>query len=218
MKITKILLIVFLLFSCVALAQNLTTQVSAPADTGLEILSNWHTIAIMAIIISVILVAIAYAIGIGFEMPEMQAWARNELSQVFANVLIIVFLIGIVAFIDMATMAMVAGSGVGGLTCVPSENCLGKVANAYLDDYINASRDGAKNVLKNNMKASAWANRRVGLYCYVIYCAQLGVTTTVAGQYILDSDRYSIVFEYYQGLLASLNSQKFFINEISFHK
>ncbi len=216
MRISKILAYVFLVLCTISVAQNLTTTVTNTSGTSLEILTNWQLTAILAIIISVILVAIGYAIGIGFEMPEMEAWARSELTQVFANVIIVIALIGTVAFIDTAVLAMVKGSGAGGIDCNPGENCLNKTATAYLDDYINASRDGALNVVRNNMDASAWANRRVGLYCYTIYCAQAGVTTTVAGQYMLDSDRYQIVFEYYQGLLSSLIAQKFFINEISF--
>ena len=216
MRISKVLLLVFLVIAAAAFAQNLTQVVTQPVSSGLEILSNWRLLAVLAIIISVIFVAIGYAIGIGFEMPEMEAWARSELTQVFANVIIIIALIGIVAFIDFSTMLMVNGSGIGGLNCNAGENCLNKTVNAYLGDYLDAAEAGAMNTLENNLEASAWANRRIGLYCYVIYCAQLGLTTTIAPEYILDSDRYGIIFEYYTGLLSSLHAQSFFINEICF--
>jgi hypothetical protein len=212
----KIALMFLILLASSLFAQNLTETISGTSDTGLEILSNWQALAILAIIISVILVAIAYAIGIGFEMPGMQAWARGELTQVFANVIIIIALFATVAFIDIAVVTMVSASGVGAFTCDAGESCLNKTSNAYIDDYIDSAKIGAKNVLKNNMEASAWANRRVGIYCYTIYCAQLGLTTTLAANYILDSDRYGIIFEYYTGILSSLHAQKFFINEISF--
>jgi len=190
--------------------------VTTPPETGLEILSNWQAIAALGIVISIILVAMGYAIGIGFEMPEMQAWASSELTQVFANVIIIIALLAIVGFIDLVIMTIVNGSGIESVHCVPGENCLSKTSNAYLDDYINTAKDGAKNVLDNNIDAAAWSNRRIGLYCLVIYCIQAGYTTTLVGEYMLDSDRYAIVFEYYQGILSSLYGQKFFINEISF--
>jgi len=214
--IRKISLLLLILLAGTALAQNLTETISETGGTGLEIIGNWQALAILAIVISVMLVAIAYAVGIGFEMPGMEAWARSELSQVFANVIIIIALFATVAFIDMAVVTMVTLSGVGGFSCDAGESCLNKTANAYIGDYIESAEIGARNVLENNMEASGWANRRIGAYCTSIYCAQLGVSMTLAANYILDSDRYGIIFEYYTGLLSSLHAQKFFINEIAF--
>jgi hypothetical protein len=216
MRLSKLFVIVLILVSSIALAQNLTEIVTEPADTGLEILSSWQSLAILAIIISVIFVAMAYAIGIGFSMPQMEAWARSELTQVFANVVIIIALIGAVTFVDLVVMAMVTGSGLP-IPCDVGDNCLKNTVNEYLDDYIDAAKGGAKETIVNNLQAAGWANRRAGLYCTVfIPCVQASFSATIVGHYVLDVDRYTLIFEYYQGLLSSLNAQKFFVNEISF--
>jgi len=216
MKRTVIILAFLLLISSSLFAENLTQIVTEPSGSSLEILSNWRVIAILAILISVILVAMAYAIGMGFGMPEIEAWAKGEISQIFANVVIILALIAVVALIDATIMGIVNTSGVGELYCYPTENCLNKTVNAYLEDYLFTAKSGALNVLENNVEATAWANRRLGFNCYLLKCAQGGITHSIVSYYMLDSDRYSIIFEYYQGLLSSLHSQKFFINEICF--
>ena len=59
--------------------------------------------------------------------------------------------------------------------------------------------------------------RRLGLTCISIYCLQVGVTSTVAAQNVLNMDKYSIIFEYYQNLLASMEAQRFFVQQISFN-
>ncbi len=214
----KIMLAAFLLLlSAPLLAQNVTNVVqNAPTGAAFELFNNWQALAAIALVISTILVGMAYAAGIGFQMSELEAWARSELGQVFANAVIVLALIATVALIDALTMEIVNVSGIGGLHCSPGQNCLNKTANAYLEDYINLSRDGARNVLHQNLAATAWANRRFSVTCYVIYCAQVGVSWSLWAHYILDSDRFSLVFEYYQGVMSSLYSQKFFVSEICF--
>ncbi len=217
MKHRLTLAIVLLLLSATALAQNVTQVVQqAPSSSAFELFNNWQSISVIALVLSTVLVGIGYMVGIGFELPEMQAWARSELGQVFANAIIVIALIGVVALMDVTTMTMVNASGIGGLHCVPGENCLNKTANAYLSDYIGIAQDGAKNVLHQDLVATAWANRRFGIYCYSVWCAEAGVTWSLWANYILDADRYGLVFEYYQGVLSSLYSQVFFVSEICF--
>jgi len=190
------------------------TGVSSP----LEIVSNWQGLAILAIIISIILIAIAYAIGIGFSMPEMQAWASTELVQVFSTVLIVIFLLGIATFIDLLVTGIVNGSEVGNLHCdIGVDNCLNKTSQRYLQDYIDMGKDQARSVLEDNVVAAGWMNKRLGIgFARLLWMFQLSFTTTFGGQFMLDFDRLGIVFMQYQNLLSSLEAQKFFLSEISF--
>ncbi len=212
-------LLVLLLVS-LAFAAGTFTQTQFETETeaaGLEIIENWQLLAVMALIVSIILVAIAYAIGMGMEMPEIKAWAGNELMQVFANAVIIISLVVVIVFIDLFVSAMVMDSGLDIPGCAdPTKSCLQDVSNAYLDDYIESAKSGAKTVLLNNVDAAAMANRRGGVYAITLFALQAGYTTTLAGHYVLDTDMYAILFEYYTNLLTSLESQKFFVNEICF--
>lgn len=209
----SVLLIILLALMTVVAAEEQSVTLTQLSKVAI---SNWQALAFASIIFSAILVAVGAMVGTAMEIPEMKAWAGNEMAQVFANTVLVLVLIGTIIFLDTIVMAMVNESGIGGLSCQAGDNCLKKVANAYLDDYINMGKEGAKNVLQNNMDSMGWANRRFGLYCISLYCAQFGITTTFVAHYMLDADRYTLVFEYYSGILSSLEAQKFFVNEIGF--
>ncbi|HID72716.1 TPA: hypothetical protein EYP38_02130, partial [Candidatus Micrarchaeota archaeon] len=187
--------------------------------SGLEIVSSWQGLAAIAIIISTILVAIGYMIAVAFELPDLRAWASTELSQVIANAILIVILIVTIAFLDTLVMAMINGSEVGGLHCDIGDPCLQEVVTSeygYLQDSITAAKEGAQNALANNMVAAAWMNRRAGISCITIYCIMLSFYMGLAPQYVLDVDRYTIIYEYWVNILNSLHAQKFFIDQVSF--
>jgi hypothetical protein len=212
------LLLLIFLFGLAA-ASTITQEQFAEGTEGsaLEVIRDWKVLAVGAIVVSVILVAIAFVIGIGLEMPEIKAWASNELVQIFANVIIVIMLIVTIAFIDALVSAIVMTSSINIPECsTAGQSCLQAVVSEYLEQYVSAAEEGAKSTLLNNVDAMGMANRRLGLYCLTIYCLQAGYTTTIAGHYLLDVDMYSIIFEYYTNLLASMSAQQFFVNEICF--
>ena len=214
-----LMIVVFLILINFSLAQQNTTQIiqTTTESAQLEIIKSWQALAVFALIISTILVAIAYGIALGFEMPELKAWAGTELNQIIANAVLIAILFVAVGFIDTLTAIMVNTAAPAGMQCAVGENCLQKVSLAYLNDYIGSAEDGVRDVARNNMKASAWVGRNVGIYATsLIPLLQIGLSMPLAANYILDVDRYNIVFEYYTGLLSSLYSQKFFIEQFCF--
>jgi len=197
---------------------NITGAITG-IKSPLEIISNWQGLSILAIIFSIILVAIGYVIGIGFDMPEMKAWASTELIQVFSNVFIIAFLLIIATFLDVFIMEVVNNSGVGNIQCALGENCLNKTSQAYLADYIDIGKSEAKNVVENSVTAAGWMNRRIGANGKTLIVPPLlmfSLSLPMAPWYTLDFDRLGMVFNYYQGILSSLEAQSFFISEISF--
>jgi hypothetical protein len=215
-KLIMLLLVVALSFAQSASEQQFT---QATQSSGLEIAQNWQVLAIIGLFISIVIVAIAYMLGRGFEMPEITAWASTELVQVIVNAIIIASLMGVIAFIELTVISIAVTSNINAPGCYGAANatsCLQDVTNFYLNDYTTTASEGAVGVLKQNMDAAAMAGRRIGLYCLTIYCLQVGTTTTIAGHYVLKSDMYAIVFEYYTNLLSSLEAQKFFVKEICF--
>jgi len=218
----KIILVMLLLSSVLAASDvgNVTTSFQDQiGDAALEAVSSWQAVAALAIIASVILVAIGYMIAVAFEMPTLQAWAGTELSQVIANAILIVIMLGTMTFLDILVMEMINGSEVGGLHCDIGEACLQEVVTSqygYLSDSITAAEEGAKNALANNMIAAAWVNRHAGISCITIYCAMASFNMGLAPQYTLDVDRYTIIYEYWVNILNSLHAQKFFVDQISF--
>jgi hypothetical protein len=197
-------------------------QATGPiSQSPLEIVKDWRILAILALGFSIVLVAIAYMIGIGLEMPEMRAWAGTELSQIFANALIILLVIVVIAFVDVMAIAIAVDADLDlpeclGIGTQTYDTCLQSVANEYLQDYVDTAKLQMRNILVENVKAVNYMNQRAGLYCTSILCLQVGVTTTFAANYLLDSDMYTLLFEYYGNLLGFMEAQLFFVNEVSF--
>jgi hypothetical protein len=219
-------LILLLLFTAYAFADtNATTQFSnVVGSSSVEMAKNWQLYSIGAIMLSVILVAIAYAIGIGFELPEIKAWAGSELVQIFTNAIIVVALIAAIALIEVVVLGMAQASNLGVSACMPgapggtsSMSCLQATTEAYLSDEYNTANDKARSVLQNSVAAGAWMNRRLGITCVSIYCAQIGISGTFMAQNVLYLDKYGIIFEYYMNLLSFMNAQRFFVQAISFN-
>lgn len=222
-------LLFFLLLCASAFAVTETRETTAlfgekTAAATVEVARSWQVLSVLALMISAILVAIAYAVGTGFEVTEIKAWASAEMSQVIANALIIAALIATLAFIDVVVFFIASESGIS--TLVPecmgsvqnsSASCLQAVTAFYFKDHIDAAQKGATNVVENNMDAARWPGMRFGLYCTSIYCLQIGATTSFTGHYILDIDRYNILFEYYTNLLGFMEAQKFFVEQIGFN-
>jgi|GEM_PF-1957057 len=244
MKKALLLLMVFAVFVGLSLAVEAGEAIEEQIEESpLEIIRDWKVLAVLALMLSVILVAIAFAVGIGFDMPEIKAWARTELTQIIANALIIAVVIGILGFADTIVIAMVIDSGLtinecwgtppavsctedfecasgvcqGGECVMPQfSTCLQAVTHAYLEDYVTTAKDKLKHLLVENVKAVNAMNTRTGIYCTSIFCAQAGFSTTWGGHLALDSDMYMILFEYYSNLLGFMEAQLFFIDEIAF--
>ena len=214
-------LLILLLLVSLCMADNAASQFQSQTSSfTMEIGKNWQLLSVMALIISVILVAIAYVIGIGLEMPEMKAWAGTELVQVIANAIIIALLIVTLAFIELVVLGIAAGSNLNVPACMgagaESVGCLQGVTDSYLSSYIDIAESNAKGVLKDNVFAAGMMGRRIGLNCITIFCAQIGASSTIGGQYIVKTDMYMIIFDHYTNLIASMEAQKFFVDNIAF--
>jgi hypothetical protein len=62
--------------------------------------ANWYAITFIVISVALSLVSLAYMMGIGFHLPKLQAWAKEELYQALASALIAVLLMAFVSTID----------------------------------------------------------------------------------------------------------------------
>ncbi|MCI0503209.1 hypothetical protein L0Y65_00690 [Candidatus Micrarchaeota archaeon] len=215
MKLTalSLLLLIACAFAQTEFESNFTKQTEQAGLPGF--IRDWRVIAISAIMTSIILVAIAYAVGIGMEIPEIRAWAGSELVQIFVTAIIIITFMVVLGLLDAIAVETAQYSGIS-MACSGGQSCLQSIAETYLGTYIDVAKEDARKIALDSIDAGSWASRRFGLYCTSIYCLQIGATFGVNGHYVLDTDRYNIVFEYYSGILSSMEAQRFFISHISF--
>ena len=87
--------------------------------------ADWYALTFIIISVVLAIISLAYMIGIGFHLPKLQAWAKEELYQVFASALIAVLLISFVSTIETTMKAAYNNQ-------VPFD-----IANGYIDTMIS---------------------------------------------------------------------------------
>jgi len=181
--------------------------------------ANWKGISVMIALVTVMLVALAYMAGKGFDMPEIRAWAASELSQAFVTVLIVIFMVAIVGFADEIARFIVNQSNVG-FQCEDGDPCAIMTANAYLDGLIDSADTAALELAQDNIKALKQATRKAGGYAVPfikpIPLLQLAIYASAEAGKIMDAERYGILYEYWINMLSILHAQKFFVGTIVF--
>ena len=193
------------------------------AKEACELFTNWETATVLALIISAIIVSLTYMVSIGFDMPDLKAWAGTELSQIIATAIIIASLVVVLVFINELVVNIVELSQIPGLKCEISENCLNKTASFYFDGYIDKAKNQMRAALEEVKEKIAASSRRINSYCSQVLlpipCLQFSTSFSVdpdLGKNILDAERAAFVFEYYQNLLSSMEAQKFFVQNVSY--
>lgn len=193
------------------------------AKEACGLFTKWETAAVLALIISAIIISLTYMISIGFDMPDLKAWAGTELSQIIATAIIIAGLVAVLAFINQVVGIIVNESHIQGFSCQLSENCLNKTASFYFDSYIRTAKNQMRAALAETKEKMEASSRRMNAYCsqliLPIPCLQFSTSFSVdpdVGKDILDAERAGAVFEYYQNLLSSMEAQNFFVTNVSY--
>ncbi len=122
-----------------------------------SIVGSWQLYAIMIMVLMVGVVALAYAIATAFSLPDLKAWADVELGEIFASALILIFLIAIITFIDVAVRGLVAPAFPD--ACEGSSFCAASIAEAYLDSYVEAADSLYKDIMVKNIEKAREATR-----------------------------------------------------------
>ncbi|MCX6776866.1 MAG: hypothetical protein NTY73_02780 [Candidatus Micrarchaeota archaeon] len=73
-------------------------------------LGGWETAALTALMISFGIIAIAFAIGIGFGYRELEEWAKNEMYEIFISGLIVVTLIALINILFGISINLAGGN------------------------------------------------------------------------------------------------------------
>jgi len=73
-------------------------------------LGGWETAALTALLVSFGIIAIAFAIGIGFHYRELEEWAKNEMYEIFISGLIVGTLITLINIVFGISINLAGGN------------------------------------------------------------------------------------------------------------
>lgn len=138
-----------------------------------SIAADWQLYTVLLLLVMVGLVALAYAIANAFSLPDLRAWADVELGEIFASALLMIFIIGIVFFIDAAVEGMAGPSFPG--SCERPGFCPANIASDYLNSYKDSAFSLYRDITVSNINKAkeATAGNTVGvrdlMYLYLTF-------------------------------------------------
>ena len=190
------------------------------SKSTLELVKYWKELSVLALLISAVLIALAYAYGHAFEQPDLKAWASVEINQVISTAIIIMVLFAAVAFLDTIVSGAVEESGLPNLKCEVGTPCGITIAQAYLDEMMESAHKDSRNILEQSFKYAGEAAKRSGYSCNMfilpIPCLWASVSLGDEPHLILQTERLNAVLDYYNNIIASMSAQRFFVDNISF--
>jgi hypothetical protein len=231
MKHALMFVVLLFMFFSIAHAEEgyVSSLIKQAEQSRFELVKDWRVLSLLLSFISIILIAIAYMVGKGFEMPDLQAWAEVELTQVITTAIIVAFLIATITFLDNIVRIAVEESEVPDpfnpgpgkiLSCNPTDFCAEKITEAYFKDLNDTMNKQAQQNFKDAVKYAKQASTRSGWSCNVmldpLYCLWLSFSYGDNPHLILHTERLNIVLEYYAGVFSSIYAQQFFVENISF--
>jgi hypothetical protein len=185
--------------------------------------SDWRAMGFIAVMVSALIVALAYMFGVGFGLREVKLWADIELAQVVGSAMIIVALIGFMVFVDFmaniiadATMRQIAPAGLGCSGATDIKPCAMRAAGVYLDQLQSVAREAAKNSLKSSVDAAFAASRRVGVITSSVYTLWAGGSYAPNAGVSMRVDKENAIFDYYAKIMASLEAQRYFLDVVTY--
>jgi len=221
MKRTVLVLLVLMTALSSATTSELLVQAGTSTDIVSELFTSWQAISVMAIMVSALLVALTYMLGIGFEIPSLKAFAGTELGQVIASIIIILTMWILMGIIDAQVALLINGQIEGMTPCAAvGQSCLKDAATFYLNGYIDSAKAATRALLINNMEATDKGSGRNFFSCYSavlpIPCMQLSLSDSEDAFLVLDMDTNQVLYEYYASLLSSMEAQKMFVESVCF--
>ncbi|MFA5105837.1 MAG: hypothetical protein WC506_02655 [Candidatus Micrarchaeia archaeon] len=182
--------------------------------------SDWRVLGTLAIMVSVLMVALAYMIGIGMESRELKVWAGIELSQVAVSALILMGAIGMIGFFDLVGNEAAAASGIKVNGQNPCNNiqipCAMRMSQIYLDDMQAVAKNTALEFLQKNVDRAQKSSKSIGISCDSLWCIwSSGFYRPDAGM-SMDMDRYTLLFDDLTKIIASLSAQRYFLDMLAY--
>jgi hypothetical protein len=77
--------------------------------SGGTFLGGWVSAALVALLVSFGIIAIAFAIGIGFDYKELEEWAKKEMYEIFISGLIVGILVAFVSVLFSISTSLAGG-------------------------------------------------------------------------------------------------------------
>ncbi|MDD5096496.1 MAG: hypothetical protein PHY95_03205 [Candidatus ainarchaeum sp.] len=193
------------------------------SSTLAQVAANWRVLSILVVMLSVGLVAIAYAIANAFSLPDLKAWADVEKGELFTSVIIVISLVGILVFVEGAGMALAEESSFRGMcreAFLGGDFCPAVIARSYLDSYAGAAEDLYKDLSVRKIEKAQDAYRGHSITSvFLLWEIPLYLGTSFrewdVGYNTYDVEMYDQELQMLGTMLSTIYAQRYIINALS---
>jgi hypothetical protein len=214
-----LLLLPLLQMGCTAEEEEPQLVASALEQPGelAGILADWKVYVVLVLLLTVGLVALAYAVGQGFSIPELKAWAEVELSEVFTTALIVISIMGILLFVEQLAVGMVREYPLMASACssTGSGYCPAQIGILYLRSYIDSTSTLYEDVFKKNLAVSQEATYGQGLGISYEMFFFGGFNWKHFAHRLIDVEMYNEVLNLLGSIFSTLHAQVFLLNFVT---
>ena len=177
--------------------------------------SDWKTTGLIGVAIVCFIIALAAMMGKAFNLPEVKAFANNEMKQAVISVLLIASLIALVTFFHEVALEAINAADLP-IACNNFEPCYVSSAKYYLTTLYDTGNDYAKEQLKESIVNAKRANYGYNLNLNKIYLLFLGMSIRFNAGDSLVAERHGALFSQTSKIMSSIYAQKYFIDVVTF--
>jgi hypothetical protein len=177
--------------------------------------SDWKASGLIGVAIVCSIIALAAMIGKAFNLPEIKAFANNEIKQAVISVLFIVSLIALVSFFNEIAVQSIAAADLP-VDCNVPEPCYVAAAKTYLTTIIDIGKSYSKDNLKESIDKMRRSSYGYNINANIIYLLYAGFSIRFNAGDSLVAERHGALFSQTSKILVSLSAQKYFIDVVTF--
>lgn len=181
-----------------------------------DVAANWKALSILLVLVSVGLVALAFAISQAFSLPDLRAWAEVEMGEIFTTAFIIISIVGIFVFLDVVAAGLAQNEPLFAGLCEasPGQPCSLVIANSYVDSYIGSAAKLYETISIRRIEIAQSAYKTYGLmgtYSIYLYWGTNFRGWNV-GRDMIDMETYDQLLQFLGTIISTLHTQKFLLN------
>jgi len=179
-----------------------------------NIAKDWQIYTILVLILMVGMVALAYTVANAFSLPDLKAWADVELGEIFASALILIFIIGIIVFIDEGITGLVAPSfpvcGTGGF-------CPSQIALKYLDGYLESAEKLHRDIMVKDIDAGNEATKGSAVGTQDMIYGYISFRFRYTPEVMMDVETYDQLLQNLGNVMTAIEGQSFLVRFMTFY-
>ncbi|MCP4647531.1 MAG: hypothetical protein GY852_07330 [bacterium] len=178
------------------------------------IVDEWRIFSILFVMITVVIIAMMYPLSSALKMPSLKAWADVELGEAISSVLIVVFIIAVLVFVELVTQGIVMG--LPDLNCqVADRFCPVTIANQYVQEYLDKSLAIYDDIFESAIKKGKLATMSFVLGTNYLVLLYLSLSLKLFPHFMIEVTTAGQEMQFLMGMRDALVFQQFILNHVS---